>query len=138
MLIAATHISPYLDMVCKALGPLPSSTHSIRVQHKSGALWRMATPAEVQTLANEQQIFGTGSRSKLKYATLYVEPEVAQETLDRARNQPTHSQARERLINPQSSQTIWNQPIMGKELTFKAFRHVRNNGFGLKMRQEYQ
>lgn len=137
MLIPATRLTPYLDMVCKALGPLPSSTHSIRVQHKTGALWRMATPAEVQTLADEQQVFGTGSVSKLRHVTLEVAPEDAQETLDRAK-QTTRSQVRERLVNPQSSQTIWNQPINGAKGTFKAFRHIRNNGFGLKQRQEYQ
>ncbi len=125
-------------MVCAALGPLPSSSHPIRVQHKSGALWRNATPAEVQALADEQQVFGVGSPSKLRHVTLDVEPEAAQETLDRKQSQSTHSQVRERLINPQSSQTVWNQPIDGKLAPFKAFRHVRNNGFGQKMRREYQ
>ncbi len=137
MLIPATRLTPYLDLICKALGPLPSSSHSIRVQHKTGALWRNATAGEVKALADQQQIFGIGSPSKLRHAVLDVAPEEAEETLERAKQQTT-TQVRERLINPQSSQTVLNEPINGKVAPFKAFKHIRNDGFGLQARSEYQ
>ncbi|MDP9114993.1 MAG: hypothetical protein M3O20_15105, partial [Acidobacteriota bacterium] len=134
MLIPAIRLTPYLEKLFQQLSPAPSSDHgaTVEVQYPSGKRWRFMSPADVQILADEQQVHGTGSASKLKYVKLDVAPEVAEETLERVKTRATHSQVRERLINPQSSQTVWNQPIDGKLAPFKAFRHVRNNGFGMK------
>jgi len=145
MLIPAIRLTPYLEKLFKDLSPAPSKSFGavcgplVPAKLASGSPWRDLSLADVQILADENMVFGRGSDSKLKYVKLDVAPEVAEEALTRARSRPAAaSVVRERLQNPQSSQTIWNQPITTPRIAFKQHKHVRNDGFGSQARLEYQ
>lgn len=94
-LLAASRIPNLIAFALQALGPLPSSSYTLKIIDQAGKDWKTVSSDEALALAAKNQIVGKGSESKLKYAQLTVDPSEAQLVIDEANCPPV---ARKRNI----------------------------------------
>ncbi len=88
-LLAASRIPNLIAFALRALGPLPSSSYSVKIINQSGKDWKTVSADEAIALAQKNQIVGKGSEARLKYAQLTVDHLDGQQTIDEANAPPT-------------------------------------------------
>lgn len=87
-LLAASRIPNLIAFAMQALGPLPSSSYSVKVINQTGKDWKTVSAEEALALAAKNQIVGKGSDTRLKYAQLTCDTLDAQHTIDETKAPP--------------------------------------------------
>jgi len=87
-LLAASRIPNLIAFALQALGPLPSSSYTLKIIDQAGKDWKTVSADEAIALANKGQIIGKGSESRLKYGILAADYFDAQLTIEEAKAPP--------------------------------------------------
>lgn len=88
-LLAASRIQNLIAFALQALGPLPSSSYSVKVINQAGQDWKTVSADEAIALAAKNQVVGKGSETRLKYLQLTDGTLEAQMTIDETKAPPT-------------------------------------------------